>query len=728
MKQLGDFLLRTLNIEPGEAGVIVRLLLFSFFIGIALSFFFTVSISSFLVSFESTALPNAYIFSGLLSLALWLSYERLRSRFAFSTTVLAMLIVLVVVVAVLAVNHILYPGKTVSMALLVWVAAFMFIKNVAFWSIASQLFNVGQGKRLFGMINSGEVISNIIGFFSVPVLLPAIGPAGLFAISIAAVTGCVFIVLNIIRKYPKVLSAAPVEKKPVKSTQVRKDNFFRLMLPFSVVPVFLFYLIDFQFLSLTRQQFGNVEAVATFMGFFLGTISVAELLLKSVVFSKVLRHYGLRTGLSCLCICLLFAALVAIVAGGWGTVTYFYFSVVALCKLLERSVSNGIHAPSVQLLYQPVSPALRARVQGKIEGMSAAIGNLAAGAAIHALLVWQTAGLLAYMYVVVIVLAGWPWLISSVYSAYKQKLQEVLLLRRDLRSVPAARGTPSDWQAHAADNPRNTESEATDRGIHALASGSGEAPDELEAIFYKTSSTGLKLRILEAYAKYAGTKAVALLCDKLDYPSRVVQLAAVKLLSELNFTTTVTNNVVVARKITEVAGLLCWIHASMLDLRHHVTAAPLLSALQAEKNEYMGMLFTLLGFSYGPSTVKLIRNNLADNNDTDDYIFALEIAANTFEEEIRAIVFPLIEKMPLEKSVERLSQHFPQQKLSAAHRAVNILYKDYAKIGLGTKTHALQFLEHFFQDDECRSEIRACLFHESGTMRETAREILASRH
>lgn len=708
----------------------MRLLLFSFFIGIALSFFFTVSISSFLVSFESTALPNAYIFSGLLSLVLWLSYERLRSRFAFSTTVLAMLIVLVVVVAVLAVNHILYPGKTVSMALLVWVAAFMFIKNVAFWSIASQLFNVGQGKRLFGMINSGEVISNIIGFFSVPVLLPAIGPAGLFAISIAAVTGCVFIVLNILRTYPKV-SVAPAEKeRSIKSTQVRNDNFFRLMLPFTVVPVFLFYLIDFQFLSLTRQQFGGVEAVATFMGFFLGTISVAELLLKSVVFSKVLRHYGLRTGLSCLCICLLFAALVAIVAGGWGTATYFYFSVVALCKLLERSVSNGIHAPSVQLLYQPVPLAVRTRVQGKIEGMSAAIGNLAAGAVIHALLAWQASGPMTYMYIVVLVLTGWPLLIASVYAAYKQKLQEVLLLRRDLRSQPAtAERIASDWHEHVTDNTRrNTEAEATEQAIHGLASGNGEALNELEALFYKTRLTRLKLRILEAYAKHAGANAVGLLCDKLDYPARTIQLASVRLLSELNFTTTVTNNVVVARKITEVAGLLCWLHAGMLDLRHHAEAAPLRSALEEEKNEYMGMLFTLLGFSYGPSTVKLIRNNLADNNDTDDYIFALEIAANTFEEEIRAIVFPLIEKMPLEKSVERLGLHFPQQKLSAAQRAVNVLYKDYAKIGLGTKTQALQFLEHFFHDNECRSEIRACLFHESSTMRETAREILASKH
>ena len=47
--------------------------------------------------------------------------------------------------------------------------------NMAFWSLAGRMFNVQQGKRLFGIVGTGEWLAMVLMGFLTPVVAPLVG-------------------------------------------------------------------------------------------------------------------------------------------------------------------------------------------------------------------------------------------------------------------------------------------------------------------------------------------------------------------------------------------------------------------------------------------------------------------------------------------------------------------------------------------------------------------------
>jgi len=742
-----------------EIEAIIILLLLSFFMGVALTFFFTVSISSFLVSFSTEKLPYAYLLAGILSFVIWTAHRYLIERIQFSTLVILTLCFLFFSVSLLALANSFYKSMLLSLLLLAWVSPFLFVKNICFWGLASKVFNLSQGKKVFGIISSGEVISNIMAFFSIPFLLSLLNATGLLIISIASILICIALVLLLIHKYGSNFKSYSITSKDAPEKKIErvpaKDNFFLITLIFSSFSVFVFYFIDYMFLDLARNQFSSIELLAAFMGYFLGAVSLVELFFKSIIFNRILTHYGLKVGLLCLSVTLLFSTLLSMFAKTWIGESYIYFSIIALSKLLERSLNNGIHAPSLQLIYQPLPASIRTVFQSNVEGISGAVGNLLAGGVLLLLSAIHISNFLPFNYILLVVLSLWIMVTIPLYKSYKLKLQEALLLKKNF---PSTRKIMSSIDILKKGLQSKNENVATTSAkllkvieskpnlkikdvSHAeiideetllkwelrSISGDKEVLNNFENLFARSSTGGIRLKVLELYFRIGTEASKSLLLNKLKYPDREIQLSTTRILYSLNYTASGKEHSLIKGEIIETISMITWLSACLLDLdkaKHIDTCNKLIKSLRIERKEYFDILYMLLSFVYGYATVELIKANLIDKNDTESHIYALEVAANTFDQDIVTLIAPWFDNVTLDKSIERLKLFFPQQQLSIMDRAVNILYRDYSSVTLWTKLNALNVLADFYANEDARNEIIACLFHKEQLIHEMAWAIL----
>ena len=102
-------------------------------------------------------------------------------------------LVLVPAILTLAVTLLLWGGLQgpwfiwAAVVLPVWAEVEWVVLNLEFWGLAGQLMNVRQGKRLFGLIGTGELIAGGLAGLAVPTLVAHLGTPNLLVLSAASV-------------------------------------------------------------------------------------------------------------------------------------------------------------------------------------------------------------------------------------------------------------------------------------------------------------------------------------------------------------------------------------------------------------------------------------------------------------------------------------------------------------------------------------------------------------
>ena len=133
--------------------------------GVAVAIFYTATTSLFLLSFERTMLPKAYIAGGVVVYALGLMTSYVQKRIRFSYLLNGLIYFLMLSVTGLVISYQFSDIKWFIFFLFVWNRVFVFVNGITFWSTAARLFNLQQAKRLFGLISTGEVVSSILSYF-----------------------------------------------------------------------------------------------------------------------------------------------------------------------------------------------------------------------------------------------------------------------------------------------------------------------------------------------------------------------------------------------------------------------------------------------------------------------------------------------------------------------------------------------------------------------------------
>jgi len=435
-----EWFTKLLNIRSEEFKPVFLLMLFSFFIGLSLSFYFTASNAIFLKHFPPKMIPVSFIASGIIVCSAWWSFSRIDKKSGFFSQVALKFLFVFVTVLAISIGVWAFDTGWLAFIMYTWVRVVVYITLVNFWGVAGKLFNIRQGKRIFGLISVGEVISIIIGYFSIPLILHFLKAPDLLFLASGSLFICLLMVFLIFRTFKEQLQTVKIPagtvKIPVKSEwnywNLLKKPYFLLISLMALLPIFGYLFVDFLFLAQTKREFANnPETIASFFGIFLGVVAIVELAFKFVS-GRFLNKYGLKPSLLSLPLILMFSIFLAAFFGSvYGTVGLF-FAFISMARLFERSVRGAVYEPAFQLLYQPVPAEQRLPFQNQIEGIPKALGTVLTGVVILLLSSIPVFNIVEFNYVFLLILGFWIWIAFKMYLEYRNMIKSKLAEARHI--------------------------------------------------------------------------------------------------------------------------------------------------------------------------------------------------------------------------------------------------------------------------------------------------------
>jgi CRP-like cAMP-binding protein/ATP/ADP translocase len=422
-----------LNIHPGEGWPMVLLLIHSFFLGITLVFFYTAANALFLARFDVKILPYAYIASaGIITLGGFL-YSKLEKHLPVTRLLPGTLIFLLVSVCAFRLGLWIHVHWLVF-GLLIWADMLDMLIGLEFWGLAGRLFNVRQGKRLFGLVGSGDTLTRILSGFSVPLLVQFLGTPNLLLISAGGLVLCLITLWMILHRFREHILLPQEEKAEGKRIQSQffhllKDRYLVLLFLLAVFSVFATYFLNYLFLEQVKADRGHADELSSFLGVFYGVADVVSLGFRALLSGRLLNRHGLKVGLILLPFMLAIGTLLAALAGTvFGAVALFFW-LVAMNRLTDRVLRKSIFKPAFLILYQPLRASERLSTQVAVEGI---VGPVASGLAGITLLLFNWYGSFSPIqlaYVMLFILAGWVIVSILIQSEYAVTLTHALTRR-----------------------------------------------------------------------------------------------------------------------------------------------------------------------------------------------------------------------------------------------------------------------------------------------------------
>jgi len=432
-----DRLFKLLGVETGEESMVSMLLAQSVFLGIFFGAFDISAHSLFLSIFDEKMMARGYVISGLAGIILTSIYTGLQTRMHFKSFSTINLIFVTTITLILWVLLLVNPAKWVIFIVFIMLGPLNILAMLGFWGTAGRLFTLRQGKRLFGLIDSGMVVGIIISCYAIPVLLSFnFEPHNILLISSFAVLIGSIIQMLIGKRFPLLAGRQEKpegsDKKKSVTALFRSDSYIRVMSIFIALSVMTAFFVMYSFMAVTREQYPSEEDMARFLGLFTGSMMIFTLLIKLLVFSYLIRNYGLRT---CLAISPLLVAaftLIAVIIGmlmGFTPATsgfMLFFMLLALSRLFSKSLKDSIESPSFKVIYQTIDEKIRYEVQSAMDGTVNEIAALTSGLILAGLGLLSFVKLIHFSWVLFVLTIIWIYFAIKLYSEYRNSIRKAL--------------------------------------------------------------------------------------------------------------------------------------------------------------------------------------------------------------------------------------------------------------------------------------------------------------
>jgi len=427
-RRLAERLNWLLNLRQGEARPVFLLLLFSFLQGLSQVYFETASMALFLDRWGGEEfLPFVYLGSAVLSLGIGFIYHRLEGRLNFSRLLLLTMAGLMVVVLALRVGFAYYGddnpwhGQIAAFVVVIWAEVLIMLNGIVFWNLAGRLLDLRQGKRLFGLASSGEVLSYIIGGVSIFYFGEFVPTPELLTVSAAAFGGCFLVMLAISRQFGVALATAEDDDEEPRSAGragrgvSQRLRYLVLLFGMVTLSIFAYYYLDYAFLELVAVAYPGEEGLAQFLGLFYAAANVVNLLFKSLLSGRLITRFGMTLGLLFLPVMVTSGILVAVVVDFITHDVGVLIWVVVVVKLLDLVSRNSVDDSATVILYQPLPREQRLRMQTLVEGFAEPAATLAAATTLL-ILTSETVGFGAsdLLFLILLMILG-AWITISVF-------------------------------------------------------------------------------------------------------------------------------------------------------------------------------------------------------------------------------------------------------------------------------------------------------------------------
>ncbi|MEZ4734620.1 MAG: Npt1/Npt2 family nucleotide transporter [Caldilineaceae bacterium] len=426
------------NVRPGEGRLVVLILLYTIGSFTANVLAYTATYALFLARFDAQSLPYIYIGESIVSSLLTLLYLRLSPRYALSTMLFGQLLVMGTTMLGYRVGLMRWNTGWFIFSLPIWYAVLNNQMNSAFWSLLGRLFNIQQGKRLFGLLTAGQEVATVSMGLLIPFLAPWVGAPNLLLLAALSMAGAGWALRRLVRRAPLLKAsetmtpedAAAAEPSSDKRTGPRlwTDPYIRLIFGALLLFGLCDNLIDNLFYQQAGSRFLDQTQLATFLGAFTAIVGGINLLCQLFLATHFLRRFGVYAIIVLTPVTLLAMTAPFVLVGSLAPQLPLLFW-LAVAINLARRVTDKFDNTAGNLLYQPLPPAQRAQTQTVVDGIFAPIVGGVAG-----LLLLYVNNVLAFTSVQL----GWMllplvsmWVLVAIYLGrlYGQRVQQALRQR-----------------------------------------------------------------------------------------------------------------------------------------------------------------------------------------------------------------------------------------------------------------------------------------------------------
>lgn len=425
------FVLRALNVNSQEAMPVLYMFLLSFFMGFTLAVYTAVSGTQFLLFFDASYLPVMYIISGLCCSLFNIVYTLLEKRIS-NGLLFSVLLILFAFFQLLFRVLLYFPAKPVIAALFVSKDIIILLFAFIFYRLMNTVFTIRQGKRLYGLSSSGEIVAGVFGGIMVSLVVPFLGSGNLLLIT----AGSTLVVLLFFRLLLRSVPSVSLEKAALSaSASGGKKRSIRGFFSFLLYPGLIFFFsallgmgyffFENLFYLNADRQFLNETSLASFIGIATAIISLVTFFGKIILSDRIVIHYGIRLPLVILPASGLLFALLFKGASLFTSPLIIMFSLTTFSYIGYTFLKDSISQSGMMVLYQPFAGAARHRMQIAINRS----GTFFASICFFVITTFSGSEyqLIAYGMFAIFILAG--GLAYLLHRAYKNELKKALSAR-----------------------------------------------------------------------------------------------------------------------------------------------------------------------------------------------------------------------------------------------------------------------------------------------------------
>lgn len=360
-----------LNIRPGEGRLVNLLLLHSFFVGVNRVFLLSASTSLFLTEFGADMLPYVYIATALANSSVGFMYSWLGRRISFVKLLIANLVFQFVLVTGFWLLLGLSEAQWPIIGFMVAIEVLWLLTNLEFWSLSARIFNIQQGKRLFGVVGAGDTIASIIGGFTVPLIVGWFGTYNLLLPVLVSIIASIVVIVVTAREFGDRLSeeyeTLVASEAAAQYVNPLKSRYIVLIFVFSCLATVSYYFLDNAFYGLTEIHYPQSEALAGFLGVYFALVALAQLIVQTFFNARIIHRLGVM-------VCIVLVPLVgsvmmgatAVAAALVGTAS-LTFVLMSAARLAEYVLRGTLTSSSQMTIYQSLPPSTRLQTQAQVE-------------------------------------------------------------------------------------------------------------------------------------------------------------------------------------------------------------------------------------------------------------------------------------------------------------------------------------------------------------------------
>lgn len=228
----------------------------------------------------------------------------------------------------------------------------------------------------------------------------------------------------------------------------------------------------------------------------------------------------------------------------------------------------------------------------------------------------------------------------------------------------------------------------------------------------------VKRQIIEIVSEIGGTGAMEILLRHIETDHHELRHQIYLALAKLNYQADPDDQYIFVNKLEEEVELITWLLASMEDISKHSRYDALTAALRQELGTRRDNMLLIMSFIF-PSNVMMDTRASIASRVPELRVYALEVLDNLLTNEIKTVVFPMLDDLSVSERLAQLDERFPQVHMNTQDRFEDLVSKHFSRSFAWTKASLLHQIGND-KHEHLLDAVRSGLADPESLVRETA--------